>query len=35
VFERDDFEDLDIDGRMAIKWFYKKWGGGVGWIDLA
>jgi hypothetical protein len=35
VFERDDFEDLGVDGRIILKWVFKQWDGGMGWIDLA
>jgi hypothetical protein len=33
--ERDDFEDLAVDGRIILKWIFKKWEVGVDWIDLA
>jgi hypothetical protein len=32
--ERDQFEDLGIDGRIIFIWIFKKWGGGMDWIDL-
>ena len=30
--EGDHLEDPDVD---ILKWIFKKWDGGVGWIDLA
>jgi hypothetical protein len=28
-------EDPGLDGRIIVKWFFKKWDGGVEWFDLA
>jgi len=28
-------EDSDVDGRIILKWFFRKWGGGMDWSDLA
>jgi hypothetical protein len=28
-------EDPDEGGRIILKWIFKKWVGGMDWIDLA
>jgi len=33
--ERDNFEDPDVDGRIILTWFIRKWDGGIDWINLA
>ena len=33
--ERDHLEDPDIDGRIILKWIFRKWGGGKDWICVA
>ena len=34
--ERDNLEGLGIDGRIILRWIFRKWdGGGMDWIDLA
>jgi hypothetical protein len=27
--------DPGVDGRIILKWIFKKWDGGVDWIELA
>jgi hypothetical protein len=27
--------DPGVDGRIILKWIFKKWHGGVDWIELA
>ena len=33
--ESDDLKDPGVDGRIILRWLFKKWDGGVAWIDLA
>jgi len=33
--ERDHLEDPVVDGRIILIWIFRKWGGGMDWIDLA
>ena len=33
--ERDHFEDPSVDGRIILRWIFRKWDGGMNWIDLA
>jgi hypothetical protein len=31
----DHLEDPVVDGRIILKWIFKKWDGGMDWIDMA
>jgi hypothetical protein len=33
--ERDHLKDSGVDGRIILKWHFKKWEGGLDWIGLA
>jgi len=33
--ERDHFEDQGVDGRIILRWIFRRWEGGMVWIDLA
>ena len=33
--KRDYLEDLGVDGRIILKWIFKKLGRGTDWINLA
>jgi hypothetical protein len=33
--EIDHLEDPGADGRIIFRWIFKKWDGGMNWIDLA
>jgi len=27
--------DADVDGRIILKWIFRKWDGGMDWIEMA
>jgi hypothetical protein len=33
--EGDHLGDPGVDGRIILKWTFKKWDGGMDWIELA
>jgi hypothetical protein len=33
--EGDHLGDPDVDGRIILKWIFKKWNGDMDWIELA
>jgi hypothetical protein len=33
--ERDQVKEPGVDGRIILRWVYRKWIGGMDWIDLA
>ena len=33
--EGEDLKDPGIEERIILKWIFKKWHGGMYWIDLA
>jgi len=37
LMERHNLEDRSIDGRILLRWIFRKWDGkgGMDWIDLA
>jgi hypothetical protein len=35
VRERDHLEDPGVDGTIILRWIFRKWDGGMEWIDLS
>ena len=35
LWERDYLGDPDVDGRIILIWIFRKWDGGMEWIELA
>jgi hypothetical protein len=33
--ESDHLEDTGVVGRKLLRWIFRKWDGGMDWIDLA
>jgi hypothetical protein len=33
--EGDHLGDPGVDGRIMLKWIFKKWDGGMDWVELA
>jgi len=33
--ERDYLADPGVDGRIKLRWIFRKWDGRMDWIDLA
>ena len=33
--DRDHLEDTAVDGMIILKWIFKKWDGGMDWIDVS
>jgi len=31
---RDHLEEMGVDGRIKLRFIFKKWNGGMDWIDL-
>jgi hypothetical protein len=35
MIKRNHFQDPGVDGRIILKWIFKKWDWGMDWIVLA
>jgi hypothetical protein len=35
VRKRDRWADPGVDGRIILRWIFRKWDGGMEWIGLA
>jgi hypothetical protein len=33
--ERRHLDDLGLEGRLILRWVFRKWDGGMDWINLA
>ena len=33
--DREHMEDPSVDGRIILRWIFRKWYGGIDWVDLA
>jgi len=33
--ERGHLEEPGVDGRILLRWIFRKWDRGIDWIDLA
>jgi hypothetical protein len=31
---KSNLEEPGVDGRIILRWIFKKWDGGMAWIDL-
>jgi hypothetical protein len=32
---KSNLEDPGVDGNIRLRWIFRKWDGGIDWIDLA